>query len=374
MQFLDLPSVLHCHILTFLDLPSLFYSVRYLNKYFLSLVDPSSSAIKELKEIHLNIPEEITQDVDIFTTLMKLAFQTEKILNFVGYFTDGGVFMGATRFYVHHMFHYSGAVYTADNLARNVLTAAYYDPDLQPLPFDSVINEDLNAYFRENTYWYIPPEYLNNHVIHDRFMKNSPPRSINSFTPRDYSNERLDNVPVSLRTVRNIVSGNRTYIQTLSDKEFYKLGLASRIGIGRPAFGSCPVKTLCVSTHYMQSPIDISEFEQATSLEALMNIPDLPKVIQRIINDDFIFVEFEGRYGPLCWVHFINPAYTQLEVVLQRPRLLMHVEVLLINIDDRRREFQQTDLGMDISYVVFGGYDDTIRLPTPMRMYNYLGV
>jgi hypothetical protein len=124
----------------------------------------------------------------------------------------------------------------------------------------------------------------------------------------------------------------------------------------------------------MQSPIDISEFEQATSLEALMNIPDLPKVIQRIINDDFIFVEFEGRYGPLCWVHFINPAYTQLEVVLQRPRLLMHVEVLLINIDDRRREFQQTDLGMDISYVVFGGYDDTIRLPTPMRMYNYLGV
>lgn len=372
MQFIELSPALHCHILTFLDLPSIFSSVRYLNKYFSSLVDPSSSAIMELKHIHLNIPAEISQDVNIFKALMKLAIQHEKILNFVGYFTDGGVFMGATWFYVHHMFHYSGTVYTADNLAGDVLTAAYYEPDLQPLPFDSVINEDLNAYFREGSRWHIPPEYINNHVIYDRFMKNLPPRSIHSFTPIDYSNERLDNVPVSLQTVRNTVSGNRTYIQSFSEHEFYKLGLASRIGIGRPAFGSCPIKSLCVSTHYMQSPIDIQRFKNATSLEALMSIPDLPKVIHTIINDDFIFVEFEGQCGPLCWVEFINPAYTQIEVVLQRPRLLMHVEVLLINIDDRRREFQQTDLGMDISYVVFGGYDDLIRLPTPMRMHNYL--
>ena len=289
------------------------------------------------------------------SALLKLVllsdFSTPKILRLGATFTDGGVFINSFRFWAQNLFEYNGTVYTANDVVSNVTVGASFLDDYFTNSFSERLHEDLYGLLELTNTWSIPQHYKDNVVPSDSFLTGQPPRLGSTFTPEEYSSWGKEEGPIYRPTIS--FKPPRTYFTDIPQSEQY--ALASHIGIARPAFATCPVRTLMVFTKQAWTPADLRQWYDLTTMEGVLKRTDLPPVSCSAVLNGYSYIEFSAAEGPLLWFQFTAYQATQAQIELKRRRVLRHTEVLLLDIDDRREEFRTTEKGIDVTYVLFAG-------------------
>lgn len=274
-----------------------------------------------------------------------------KIFKFGVHFTDGGVFFNTKRFWAQNAFEYTGAVYTTNEVTENVTVAATYLGEYINYRFDCKVHEDLYGLLELGTTWNIPERYKKNILPSDTFLNGSPPRLGESFSADEYSAWSKEEGPIAFLEVE--YSPPLTFTSNPPISSEY--ALATHVGVARPAYATCPVHTLLISTALGWRCPDQSRYYGLSSLEAVLARTDLPPIVEKNELSGFVYVEFEASEGPLLWVQFTAYQCNQVEIALKTRRVLKFTELLLIDMEDRRVEFGTREKGIDITYVLFAG-------------------
>ena len=78
-------------------------------------------------------------------------------------------------------------------------------------------------------------------------------------------------------------------------------------------------------------------------------------ISRNVSNEVGDFIEFEGDDGPLAWFQFSGGEYNQFEIDLSKRRSAAVIYTLLIDSENRMKEFDAEDQGIDIAYVICAG-------------------
>ena len=246
------------------------------------------------------------------------------------------------------MYEYSPVIYRS-HLTKNVLTKAIYDEDEVKDTFYDNCNEDVAAFVAEA--YNIPPRYNNCYPIQDCFMK--PDWSLKKMT--DYTQDELWQQRGRQHQIFYMNQGeSQLELQDseIAMKERENLASISKIGIGRAGFTPTPIKTLIIATFQEQNDLTLDQFYNLANRKSVLENFPIARHVNDVAGD---FIEFKGDDGPLLWFQFSGNEYNQFEIELSKPRSAAVIYTLLVDSENRMKEYDQEDQGIDIAYVVFAG-------------------
>lgn len=296
----------------------------------------------------------------VLPVLLEASAPSPGILALGATYTNGGVFINSIRFWAQNMFEYTGSVYTTNNLTENVTVSGAYIGQCQDRArFTSQVHEDLFGLLEQAASWNIPQRYKRNFVTSECFMKGKPGRRGVEYTPEEYAAWGKEEGPI-FRTGAITRAAQNVFTDEVPRPAGF--ALATTVGVARPGFATCPVRTLLVCTQLQHRTPDLSLYYSLSSLdEVLGRSSTLPPICSQCTSGPFSYVEFVASEGPLLWLQFQSSELSQVEVAIH-PRLFTQADVLLIDIDDRREEFGTEEKGIDVTYVLFGGREITAQI------------
>jgi hypothetical protein len=106
-----------------------------------------------------------------------------------------------------------------------------------------------------------------------------------------------------------------------------------------------------VFTKLSAEPTDLSPYYGLSDPAAIPNA----ELCWKSETEDYRSIEFAEGEGALLWLQYKAEQCSQISVKLQRPRLMLFCEIILVDIDDRRVQYGYTEAGIDMTYVVFAG-------------------
>lgn len=271
--------------------------------------------------------------------LVQTDLQADRLLQFQGAQCSIDCYLHQAKYQVENMFVYSPSQFVAGGsqlnaLAKAVFTGAYESED----KFKQDVHEDV--------FWVqhfaIPSQYRYAKLVDDNFLSNKHTRSVLDV----YQGNEFQTTGSLALTLAPVETTPPLGV---------KSALISRIGIGRPIFTPHPVRTLLISTRLPTT--NTTDFKALANLDSLEKVKkfDERKIETIHTNHEVTVIEFEGTEGPLLWVQFQDYLLVQTEVVLHSRRRATHLEVLLIDSEDRK-EFGGTDKGVAICYVAATGW------------------
>jgi len=296
----------------------------------------------------------------VLPVLLQATASPPSILSLAATYTNGGVFVNSIRFWAQSMFEYTGSVYTTNNVTENVTVSAAYVGSCQDrAQFTSQVHEDLFGLLEQTDSWHIPQRHKRNFVVSECFMKGGQGRRGVEYTREEYAAWGKEEGPI-LRTGAIRRMGPNVFEDDVPIPAGF--ALATTVGVARPGFATCPVRTLLVCTQLQRRTPDLSLFHSLSSLEEVLKRSScLPPISAQCTSGPFSYVEFEASEGPLLWLQFNSTESNQVEVPVH-PRLFTQAEVLLIDIDDRIEEYGTDEKGIDVTYVLFGGREITAQV------------
>ena len=303
---------------------------------------------------------------NVLSVLLQATNPAPSVLSLGATYTDGGVFFNSMRFWAQNMFEYTGSVYTTHNLTQNVTVSAAFIGGFQDkAKFTSRVHEDLFGLLDSSAHWPIPERHRRNYVVSECFMSGKGGRRGAEYTAEDYDAWGKEEGPM-FQT--GVIERKRQNVFTDEMPIPTSFALATTIGVARPAFATCPVHTLLICTKLQCTPCDLSPFHSLNSPhEVVKRSAVLPPVRCQYVCEEYSYVEFSGLEGPLLWFQFHLAEFNQAEIAIS-PRLFKQVEVLLIDIEDRREEYGTQEKGIDVTYVLFGGREVGPRICTIVEL------
>ena len=299
---------------------------QFLSQFACRLVGLTKVPVSYLKLVHRELMQTVLKD--------------EKLLLFEG--VPSPCYLNQARYQVENMFDYSPSVHITHTQVGNITTRAYF-----------VGTYDDRQKFKEDTHedilWFsqfeAPSKYRSARLLDDNFLTVKPVRRVaDVYRSNEFSTKA---------ELWSLMPTNEGRAATPATP---KSAILNRLGIGRPVFTSHPVRTLLVSTKTVGSdPLPLKPFHGLDSLEKVKKC-ESAKIGSIQCYADYSIVEFEGTDGPLLWVQFSDYLLLQLEIVLKVRRRATHLEVLLIDSEDRKAEFGGAEKGIAISYVVAAGW------------------
>jgi hypothetical protein len=299
---------------------------------------------------------------NVLSVLLQATNPPPSVLSLGATYTDGGVFLNSLRFWAQNMFEYTGSVYTTHSLTENVTVSAAFIGGFQDkAKFTSRIHEDLYGLLESDPHWPIPQRYVRNYVASECFMSGKGGKRGEEYTAEEYDEWGMEEGP-AFQT--GAIQRKRQNVFTDEMPIPASFALATTIGVARPAFATCPIHTLLICTKLQCTPCDLSPFYSLNSLDEIAKRSAfLPPIHCQYVSDQYSYVEFSGLDGPLLWFQFNLAEFNQAEVAIS-PRLFKQAEVLLIDIEDRRKEYGMQEKGIDVTYVLFGGREIGPRIRT----------
>lgn len=266
-------------------------------------------------------------------------------------YTNGGVFINSLRFWAQNVFEYTGSVYTSNNITENVTVGGCFLGGFQQeTEFRDRMHEDLFGLMEPGSTWSIPQKYKENYLPCASFLTQTPCKKGADYSEEDYSRWGREIGPI-LRTGEIQLQSENVFLDTMQCADAF--GLVNVVGVARPGFATCPVRTVLICTYLQTRTPDLRRYHNLTDLtEVTSNL--LPPVCTRVQSSHYSYVSFDVTEGPLLWLQYTSYETSQVEIPVP-PRLFRHAEILLIDIDDRRDDFHTEEKGMDIAFVLFGG-------------------
>jgi hypothetical protein len=298
--------------------------------------------------INLNIPE-----AQLRSAYCEL--RQRRLLRFDALFTDGGVSEVEFLNFFGSMWRYNGLNYST-----------YYKPG----PSSSLSPVNCVGYFAGGfqdecfyaTYHHDEMNWrVNYSLMPERF--NLPEEDI-----RVYRNiDPLYGRSIGFENTLSIPGDNDPTGEAEGDRLLrYKLiphsefAVVSEIALARPLFYTGTVRTLCVFISSKMTDYSTS-FPIPFGLETFETALRVANTVKQSAEGQVSFIEYSPNpsadFYPVLWVQFNSFKVNNLAYKLHKPQLCSRVLVHLINIDDRRQEYNLTRMepNFDLTYCVMLG-------------------
>ena len=280
--------------------------------------------------------------------LLTTSLSPTRIFSMRAVYTSGGVFSNQGRYWVQNLFDYTGSVYTTNVTMKDVVVRGCFEGRGVEYKFGDYAHEDLNCI--RNTPEVVPNSFLReNYVPTDTFLTSAPPQRINDFSRSSLLTWPHIHSPFDIINFSIHSPCPNTY--TISVPSPTAIGLVTHVGIARPAFFTCPIKTVMVFTKLSAEPTDLSPYYGLSDPAAVRNT----ELCWKSETEDYRSIEFAEGEGALLWLQYKAEQCSQISVKLHKPRLMQYCEIILVDIDDRRVQYGYPESGIDITYVVFAG-------------------
>lgn len=135
--------------------------------------------------------------------------------------------------------------------------------------------------------------------------------------------------------------------------------LITKIALARPFFYTGAVKTLLILLSEDYQDIEFQYFDKFNNISTIEAAESIGKPMKKIENSEISYIEYEKTAGfsPLLWVQFRKFNYNHIEIKLSSPCIGRAACVKLIDIDDRRADYDLASAqpNFDITYALFIG-------------------
>lgn len=350
MELHTLPQVLFHEILSYLSPVELITRVPQLNSKYLQLVT----------EFLLN--SDLFQRIcfgDVYfmpsrnfalyrQALLTTSVSPTRIFSMQAVYTSGGVFSNQGRYWVQNLFDYTGSVYTTNETMKDVVVRGCFEGRGIEYKFGDYIHEDLNCI--RNSPSVVPSSILREkYVPTDTFLTSAPPQHISDFSASSLL--AWPHIPSPFNILNYPIHSPSPNTYTIAVPSPTAIGLITHVGIARPAFFTCPIRTVMVFTKLTAEPTDLSTYYGLNNPTDVRNTG----LCWESETEDYRSIEFDQGEGALIWLQYKAEQCSQISVKLQKPRLMQYCEIILVDIDDRRVQYGYSESGIDIMYVVFAG-------------------
>lgn len=349
MELQTLPQVLLHEILSYLSAPELLQAIVRLNSHFPQLISEfllSSDLLQTFSFGHPYFLPSLNPSL-YRKALLTASLSPTCIFSMRATHTTGGVFNNEVRYWVQNLFDYTGSVYTTSGVVRDVVVRGCFEGRAVGYGFEEYTHEDVMC--ARSTPEVIPMSFLSNYVPMDTFLTFAPAQCIGDIPTSRIRAWPHGDFPVPISNFP---------IRSLSEKQYEILvpsptaiGLITHVGVARPAFFTCPIRTVMVFTQLTAESRDLSAYY---GLNDPASIPNAD-LCYREETEEYLSYEFTGGDGALLWLQYKSARCSQAAVQLKRPRLMQYCDVLLVDVEDRRLQYGYPESGMDVTYVAFGG-------------------
>mmetsp|Transcript_3394 Transcript_3394/g.7015 ORF Transcript_3394/g.7015 Transcript_3394/m.7015 type:complete len:352 (+) Transcript_3394:372-1427(+) len=276
-----------------------------------------------------------------------------RLLKFKPLFTDGGVSDIEYMNFFSSMWSYDGLVYSTQykegntNALRPVNCVGYFAGGYQDDHFFSTFHHD-EMNWRVN-YRNIPVRY--NLPAEDM----STYRNADPIYRRGAQYENILNFP----EINDSPQHCEGKIVKYACKPPSEIAIVSEVAVARPLFYTGSVRTLCI--FFSSSAADFTPVNVADGFESYETARDRAKVIREYDGNPISFIEFapdvSAEFYPVLWVRFNSYRVNNYVHKLHKPLACLRTLVYLIDIDDRRDEYNLTRMepNFDIAYCVMIG-------------------
>lgn len=358
MELQSLPQVLLHEVFAYLPPSELLQSVTLLNSHYSSLIEDFLLSSDLLQINHFGHTY-FLPSLNPFLYrkgLLIASLSPTRIFSMWAMSTTGGVFNSEVRYWVQNLFDYTGSVYTTSDVTRDVVVRGCFEGRAVGYRFEEYVNEDVACIRR--TPEVIPRAFLENYVPMDTFLTSTPAQCISQIpTSRLHAWPQSD-FPVSINSFPIRSPSAKHY--EISVPKPTALALVTHVGIARPAFFTCPIRTVIVFTQLTAEPRDLSAYYGLNDPAAFPNA----ELCHKRETEEYLAYEFTGDEGALLWLQYKAGRCSQAAVQLQRPRLMQYCDILLVDMEDRRLQYGYPEAGMDATYVVFAGKIVPLELET----------
>lgn len=351
MELHQLPTVLFHETLCYLSPTDLLQRLSHVNRLYHSLVLDFLLRNSDYQVLIFNgvyFPADISSGLYL-QCLLCTELASVQILTMRASYTSGGVFNHEGRYWVQNMFDYTGTVYTTNGVDRNVRVRAAFEGVKVGYRFEDYANEDVHCL--RSIPGVIAERCRENSIPTDTFLRDGKEEYARDFTPARLHSWPRNPFPVPINTYPISSPSPDEYLISLP--HFPSLAFVTHIGVARPAFFTCPVRTLMVFSSVQSESLDLQPYYDL--IDPMNTETQFPPIINRIETSDYLSYEFECAQGPLVWVQYRSIRCSQVAIALRKPRVMRYCEVLLVDMEDRRRMYGYTEMGMDVMYVVFAG-------------------
>ncbi|OMJ78601.1 hypothetical protein SteCoe_21525 [Stentor coeruleus] len=354
MLLFDLPSSIIYEISTYLKPEELFFNCACICKEANKVFDNDHFKIFWIKN-HLNLTLDLSL-YDLKCTFLDINSNT--IVNFKPWFTNGGVSTREYRNSYANMWKYNADTYSTyyeegENLKliKNICCTAYFNGKIQYQNFTDGFYSDVY----QLTY---NPESLNEKyniedLDHTKVLILDP-----------LSNEKIDNYEdydLKLYRPASVLNTAPTYkIRDTPKFPNNTISIVKKIAIARPVFFTGCVKSLIFifsENSYTKNFETFNAYNDIENIEKAKSLGNINKIEE---NNEFEWVEYNNTgkdYYPVLWMQFKTWKVNHIVINLTKCHHPKFVCVKFIDIDDRRSDWDLEDLqpNFDITYSLMLG-------------------
>lgn len=318
-----------------------------------SLSEHVSQNLHLVLSLYLSVPPKLKTSLDTLKAAY-LGLKDRKLLKFAPLFTDGGVSEIEYMNFFSSMWAYNGMNYSthysegSTNTLKPVNCVGYFEGGYQDDNFFATYHHDemnWRVNFRNIPLRYnLPLEEVSSYRNTDPIYRRE----------RDYDN-RL-NLP-NFEPTPVEVDGKMIRYPLNASKE---LAVVSEVGIARPLFYTGSVKTLCVFFSSVMADFS-APYSVPFGFENFETARERPHKLREHEDSQVKFIEYSQdptvEFYPVLWIQFKDFRVNNITHTLHRPMSCVRVLVHLINIDDRREEYnlQRMEPNFDLTYCVMIG-------------------
>jgi hypothetical protein len=358
----NLPSTILTEICLYLTRSEVWPSLSHSSKFFHTLVNSDEFSQFWVRS-RLGIPFSLSLS-DL--SCISKDFYNNQILNFHAWCTTGGVSDTDLKNSYQNMWTYSPESYSTyyqefstAGLVKNVCCSAYFAGEFQKKKFKKFFYSDLfQMIYNEET---IPERFLDfdSHDVTKVFVL-------------DPIGDRDESVEEYCDTVDFTTSYHYRDVAVVADPKLIpadQTPIIKKIAVARPYFFTGAVRSLVLILSRNRLTKDYSEFDRYNDVNCYEVATRLGTEVRHENNEEYEFVEFketEQEFYPAAWIMFKSMWCNQVLVELKNCHFAKFACVKMIEIDDRRRDYdlERMQPNYDIMYFLLVGSilaDESIR-------------